>query len=122
MTYTITSDCISCQRCQTACPTGAIQTNGTAFWIDVNSCNQCEGSHGVPQCWAVCPTNEGCVPLTSGALTTSAEAPADYWDSWFATYTRMVNRLKASPQSKYWRQWFDSYSQSIRQLQTQTNP
>jgi hypothetical protein len=60
------------------------------------------------------------VPLANSTLTTSA--PADYWDSWFATYTRMVDRLKASPQSKYWRQWFDSYSQSISHLQTQTSP
>jgi len=75
MTYTITSQCISCQRCQNACPTSAIQTDGTAFWIDVNSCNQCKGSHGVPQCWSVCPTNAGCVPLTTSTLTTSAAAP-----------------------------------------------
>jgi hypothetical protein len=56
-----------------------------------------------------------------GLATLAADAFADYWDSWFATYTRMVDRLKASPQSKYWRHWFDAYSQSIRHLQTQTN-
>ncbi|MEM9008050.1 MAG: 4Fe-4S binding protein, partial [Cyanobacteria bacterium P01_F01_bin.86] len=33
MTYTITQDCIGCQRCLSACPTEAIQTNGLSFWI-----------------------------------------------------------------------------------------
>ncbi|WP_017298852.1 4Fe-4S dicluster domain-containing protein [Nodosilinea nodulosa] len=122
MSYTITRNCISCQRCLSACPTGAIQTNGTAFWIAVNRCTQCKGSHGVPQCWAVCPTNEGCVPLTAGALTTNSDATADYWDSWFATYTSLLERLKASPQSSYWRRWFDAYSQSLKSLQAQYNP
>ena len=122
MTYTITSDCIGCQRCLSPCPTGAISTNGTAFWIEIDRCNQCQGSHGVPQCWAVCPTNGGCVPLALGTaavtLTSKSETSADYWESWFATYTRMVARLKAPKQSTYWQQWFDSYSQAVRNLQT----
>jgi Fe-S-cluster-containing dehydrogenase component len=122
MTYAITQNCIGCQRCLSACPTEAIQTDGTAFWIDVNRCNQCQGSHGVPQCWAVCPTNEGCVPLAAGAvavpLNSGSEASPDYWESWFATYTRLVGRLQGAPRSEYWRHWFDSYSQSVSRLQT----
>ncbi|NJN22563.1 MAG: 4Fe-4S binding protein [Leptolyngbya sp. RL_3_1] len=122
MTYAITQSCIGCQRCLSACPTEAIQTDGTAFWIDVNRCNQCQGSHGVPQCWAVCPTNEGCVPLVAAAvavpLNSGSETSPDYWESWFATYTRLVGRLQQPEQSGYWRHWFDSYSQSVTRLQT----
>lgn len=132
MTYTITRNCIGCQRCLSACSTGAIKTNGSTFWIEANLCNQCADSHGVPQCWSVCPTNEGCVPLTEGAtaisLTSKSEASPDYWESWFATYTRMVARLKASEaseasqQSSYWRPWFDTYAQALQNLQTTHSP
>ncbi|MEM8809596.1 MAG: 4Fe-4S binding protein [Cyanobacteria bacterium P01_G01_bin.38] len=126
MSYTITQNCISCERCLSSCPTSAIQTDGSSFWIDVNRCNQCEGSHGVPQCWAVCPTNDGCVPLTTGAtavaLTAASEAPADYWNTWFTKYTRMVARLKDSKQSGYWQQWFDTYAQNLKDLRTQYDP
>jgi ferredoxin len=121
MPYTITQSCIGCQRCLSACPTQAIQTNGLAFWIDIDRCNQCQGSHGVPQCWATCPTNEGCVPLATGAaavpLSSISEASGDYWESWFATYTRMVARLQAAPHSGYWQTWFDGYSQAMKRLQ-----
>lgn len=119
MTYTITQDCIGCQRCLSACPTEAIQTNGLSFWIDVDRCNQCQGSFGVSQCWAVCPTNEGCVPVaTAVSLTSHSEASGDYWESWFAKYTRMVARLQNSKPSGYWQQWFDRYSQVLGNLQS----
>jgi ferredoxin len=123
MSYTITNKCIGCQRCLSACPTRAIQTNGGVFWIDIHRCNQCAGSHGVPQCWSVCPTNEGCVPLSTGtlaiALATESETSTDYWRSWFATYSHLVARLKDTKPSSYWQQWFDRYSQSLQQLQNQ---
>lgn len=120
MTYTITSTCISCDRCLSACPTNAIDTDGTTFWIDVQQCTQCQGAYSVPQCWAVCPTNDGCVPLTAGigavALTSASEAAVDYWESWFATYTRTVARLKNAKQSGYWQRWFDTYAQALQRL------
>ncbi|NJL47440.1 MAG: 4Fe-4S binding protein [Leptolyngbyaceae cyanobacterium SM2_5_2] len=124
MSYTITHNCIGCQRCLSACPTGAIQTNGVAFWIEIDRCNQCQDSHGVPQCWATCPTNEGCVPLTTAAaavsLTSQSETSGDYWESWFATYTRLVARLQSMPESGYWHQWFEAYSQVLRRSQATT--
>lgn len=125
MSYTITHNCIGCHRCLSACPTGAIATDGTAFWIEVDRCNQCQG-YGTPQCWAVCPTNEGCVPLTTSTtavtLTSNSETSSDYWESWFAKHNRMVARLKASKQSRYWRNWFDTYSQALEKLQTNSIP
>jgi ferredoxin len=121
MPYSITQSCIGCQRCLSACPTQAIQTNGVAFWIAIDRCNQCQGSHGVPQCWATCPTNEGCVPLTAGVaavpLSSISERSGDYWESWFATYTRMVARLQNVEDSSYWHTWFDGYSQVLSRLQ-----
>lgn len=123
MTYTITNDCIACQRCLRSCPTNAIETDGSTFWINVERCNQCQGSHGVAQCWAVCPTNKGCVPLTTGttavSLTTASDISEDYWERWFTKYTYMVARLKASKHSDYWHQWFDAYSQNLQSLRTQ---
>ncbi len=112
MSYTITKACIGCQRCLPACPTDAIATDGSTFWIDSDRCNRCQGSYQVPQCWAVCPTNEGCIPLPL------ASENSDYWESWFATYNQMLARLQAQP-SPYWRQWFETYSQMVRRLQTQ---
>ncbi|MEL6381835.1 MAG: 4Fe-4S binding protein [Cyanobacteria bacterium J06626_18] len=118
MTYTITQNCISCQRCLPACPTEAIQTNGTAFWIDVERCNHCEGSFGVAQCWAMCPTNDGCVPTAATVgLTSASEATGDYWESWFAKYTRLTARLRNSQKTLYWQQWFDTYAQMVGDLQ-----
>ncbi|MEM1240233.1 MAG: 4Fe-4S binding protein [Cyanobacteria bacterium P01_H01_bin.26] len=121
MTYTITNNCISCQRCLVECPTSAIQTDGSSLWIDANRCNQCQGSHGVAQCWAVCPTNEGCVPLSTAttAVSLNFESSTDYWNTWFETYTRMVDRLKATKQSGYWYQWFDTYAQTLQTLRPQ---
>ena len=123
MTYTITNDCIACQRCLSSCPTSAIETDGSTFWINVNRCNQCQDSHGVAQCWAVCPTNEGCVPLATGAtavnLNAVSENSTDYWNAWFANYSHMVARLKASKQPRYWHQWFDLYAQSLQNLRNQ---
>lgn len=115
MAYTITTACISCQRCLNACPTSAIQSNAEALWIEVSRCNQCADSHGVPQCWAMCPTNEGCVPLAT-ALAGRPAAPSAYWQRWSATYSQLVHRLQGAPQSAYWQRWFDAYAQSVQRL------
>ena len=109
MTYAITPHCIGCQRCVSACPTVAIQGIGTQLSIDESLCNQCNDSFGVPQCWAICPTNNGCVET----ITTST----DYWDNWFATYTRVIQRLEKTSRPKYWHTWFDRYAQALAQLQ-----
>lgn len=120
MTCTITSNCIGCQRCRFECPTGAIATNGTDLWIDPDRCNHCEGYFSVPQCWSVCPTNDGCQPYITEAVAvalhqTQTEA-TDYWERWFKRYNRIVARLKAKRESEYWHQWFDSYTHSLEHL------
>lgn len=149
MAYTITSQCIRCvssishsgqTRCQVACPTQAIQTDGDHYWIDQTLCNHCVGHYSVPQCWAVCPTNSGCIPYISGvamaAVTLSGTpisgltaaglshlpstdgelsntASGEYWEKWFANYNRLVSRLRGTTQSSYWQRWFDVYAQEL---------
>jgi ferredoxin len=124
MTYTITNQCIACDRCLSACPTGAIQRYGQHYWINAERCNNCEGHYGIPQCWASCPTNEGCVPFLSGITAVAAssiQSPLsgeqdDYWDNWFATYNRLVSRLRVAKRAAVWEQWFDVYSQQLSNL------
>jgi Fe-S-cluster-containing dehydrogenase component len=121
MTYTITNQCIGCDRCRSACPTHAIQNEGSAYWIDPAQCNNCIEPYSIPQCWAVCPTNEACVPFVEGVTavpvqTTQSNQPCptpNYWESWFSTYNRLVFRLKASKQPDYWQWWFNTYSQEL---------
>lgn len=110
MTYAITSSCIGCLRCVSACPNGAISQAGTQLKIDQNRCNHCAGSFSVPQCWAICPTNNGCVAAIAPTTT-------DYWESWFATYTRLVQRLEKSSKPKYWNAWFERYADTVAALQ-----
>ncbi|NEQ46603.1 MAG: 4Fe-4S dicluster domain-containing protein [Leptolyngbya sp. SIOISBB] len=110
MTYAITSNCIGCQRCVSACPTAAIQKDGAQARIDVNRCNQCVGSFSVPQCWASCPTSHGCIEALAAATT-------DYWENWFTTYTHVVQRLNKTANPKYWNRWFDRYAAMVKRLQ-----
>jgi ferredoxin len=117
MTYTITNQCIGCDRCLSACPTGAIQKEETQFWIDSSLCNNCVGFYSVAQCAAACPTNQGCIP---GATTVFSQlgltATGEYWERWFDTYNRLVARLHRTQHSTYWEQWFDVYSQKVATL------
>lgn len=50
MTYTITSDCISCGACEAECPEGAISEGDGIYVIDANKCQDCGA------CADVCPT------------------------------------------------------------------
>ncbi|NRB09445.1 MAG: 4Fe-4S binding protein [Richelia sp.] len=108
MTYKITSECISCYLCQSVCPTGAIKLVDNRLWIDPNLCQNCADSlNTVPQCQASCPTNYGCV-----------QESTDYWENWFATYSRFLAKL--TKKQDYWDKWFNFYSQKFsEQLQEQ---
>ncbi len=121
MTYAITEKCISCQRCLPACPTNAIERDGDTFRINADLCNNCQGAHSVPQCWAACPTDGGCVSLSNAGssftLGKALENTTDYWKAWLAAYSQRVSQLRSSAQADYWHDWFDSYSQTLQQLQ-----
>jgi ferredoxin len=75
MSYTITSECIVCDRCRVECPTHAISFNHGILLIDPTTCNHCLGYYGTPQCAAVCPTNSGCVPSNSYTAVVPAPPP-----------------------------------------------
>lgn len=122
MTYRITSQCIECHRCEPICPTGAIIQNEQHYQINSERCNDCVGYYSVPQCWAICPTNSGCIPEVAILQLLSRRSANDYWDLWFRTYSHLVSRLKTSRHSDYWQRWFDTYSQTLsKQLQTATS-
>lgn len=107
MAYTITPQCIGCDRCQSLCPTGAIQTIDGVHHINPDRCNNCTGFYTVPQCWSACPTNAGCISVGVAAT------PGDYWDTWFNQYNHRVARLRTARQAPYWQQWFNAYSQKL---------
>jgi len=123
MTYMITSQCIQCNRCASSCPTKAITQNDHHYQINSESCNDCVGYYAIPQCWAVCPTNEGCISsqdIVSTPLNTASSN--DYWEIWFDTYNRLVARLQANYLPNYWQRWFDLYSQAlVKQLHPPTS-
>ncbi|MBF1999405.1 MAG: 4Fe-4S binding protein [Synechococcales cyanobacterium C42_A2020_086] len=104
MAYTITSQCVGCDRCYSQCPTGAIQRVDQQYWINPTLCNSCVGHYSVPQCAASCPTNSGCIPDAD-----------EYWTRWFARYSHLVSRLRSPhSQSAYWEHWFDVYSDRLK--------
>jgi ferredoxin len=117
MAYTITDRCIQCHQCESVCPVGAITKNEQQkYQIDAGRCNDCVGYHSVPQCWAACPTNVGCISnLATLPPSLSAKPANDYWEKWFVTYNNLVSELKTQQISEYWREWFDQYSQALSQ-------
>lgn len=101
MTYKITSQCISCNICLSACPVGAVKMIDGRPWIDPNLCSNCiDTVYSVAQCKAGCPTCNGCI-----------KQPNDYWEGWFATYDKLIAKL--TNQQDYWERWFDCYSQKF---------
>jgi ferredoxin len=101
MAYKITTNCISCNLCESICPTDAIKMVGDRPWIDPNLCNGCIDSvYTTPQCKAGCPTCDACVKESK-----------DYWEGWFATYNRTIAKL--TNKQDYWEHWFDCYSQKF---------
>lgn len=58
----IKSQCTVCGACEFECPNAAIKFKGDTYIIDAGLCTECEGHFDVPQCVAVCPVPETCVP------------------------------------------------------------
>jgi ferredoxin len=117
MTYTITSQCIGCDRCLSVCPTHAIQQQGDHYSINSDLCNNCVGYYSVAQCAATCPTNKGCISGSTIAFSQQGLLDStDYWERWFSTYNCMMSRLRRSKNAQYWEHWFDAYSHKLSKL------
>lgn len=46
----------------------------------------------------------------------------DYWESWFVTYNKFLDRLKSKKQSEYWDRWFEVYSAKMSLLGSNSVP
>ncbi len=57
MAFKITTDCNNCGACEPECPNTAITAGDDYFEIKLESCTECVGFHGEPQCAAVCPVD-----------------------------------------------------------------
>ncbi len=58
----VTSSCTACGACEFECPNVAISMKNDTYIIDPKKCTECEGHFETPQCAAVCPVANTCVP------------------------------------------------------------
>jgi ferredoxin len=58
----VASQCTACGACEFECPNAAISTKRGTYVISASLCTECEGHFPAPQCAAVCPVADTCVP------------------------------------------------------------
>ena len=58
----VVENCTVCGACEFECPNAAIGFANETYVIDPDLCTECEGSFDTPQCVAVCPVPETCIP------------------------------------------------------------
>ena len=58
----VVENCTVCGACEFECPNAAISFANDTYVIDPVLCTECEGSFDTPQCAAVCPVPETCIP------------------------------------------------------------
>ena len=58
----VASQCTVCGACEFECPTAAIRMKGDTYIIDAKTCVECKGHFDEPQCVAVCPVPNTCIP------------------------------------------------------------
>lgn len=63
MAYKImASQCSVCGACEFECPNAAITLKNDTYMIDPKQCTECDEHFDTPQCAAVCPISDTCVP------------------------------------------------------------
>lgn len=60
----IVSQCTVCGACEFECPNAAIRMKGDTYIIDPKKCTECQDQFDEPQCAAVCPVPNTCVPAS----------------------------------------------------------
>lgn len=58
----VASQCTACGACEFECPNAAIRPKRGIYVIDPALCTECRGQFDGPQCAAVCPVDNTCVP------------------------------------------------------------
>jgi ferredoxin len=58
----VVEECTTCGACEFECPNAAIAEKKGIFVIDPGKCTECVGHYDTPQCAAVCPVPDTCVP------------------------------------------------------------
>jgi ferredoxin len=58
----VASECTTCGACEVECPNDAISERKGVFVINASKCTECVGHYDTPQCAAVCPVPDTCVP------------------------------------------------------------
>jgi len=56
------TQCTNCAMCEPVCPTEAVKEKGGVFFIDADTCTECEGEADGPQCVDACPVDD-CIVL-----------------------------------------------------------
>lgn len=59
----VASQCTACGACEFECPNAAVNLKRDIYVIDPKKCTKCEGHSDTPQCAAVCPVHNTCVPV-----------------------------------------------------------
>lgn len=58
----VTDNCTGCDACLPECPNEAIVQRKGTYFIEWEKCTECVGFYDEPQCTAVCPIDETCIP------------------------------------------------------------
>ncbi|MEM8571739.1 MAG: 4Fe-4S binding protein [Pseudomonadota bacterium] len=58
----VAENCTLCSACEFECPNAAIAFGSDIFEINPELCTECKGTYDTPQCAAVCPVPDTCIP------------------------------------------------------------
>jgi ferredoxin len=58
----VADQCINCDACLSECPNDAIIQQKGTYFIEWEKCTECVGFYDKPQCTAVCPVDDCCIP------------------------------------------------------------